>query len=350
MMALERIEFSFVDLWVQLHCVPLGMFCFNMAALIGKAFGQFTNLATSSLLLQGSVASDNSLELVYGTDNEDSVASSEDLTIELDGGAVNLAHSMASTSSPESSGSEFFSAGSSNSLISISGDDVSPPLSHVGDAVLGGQLGDDADVATAQDAHVLGPTMVNPAKPMPPPADPLSDDSSVPLLDFGEPHAGLVPEAPLSDPPLIRLPLNLFWKLLGDFLARNVPPTPPQPPHLGLSIECCQGGVPATLQLCIGRSCLIFQLRHSEIPESLKNFLRNPNFHFVCIGMRSDIDKLGRNFGLAVTNAVDVRGAAAEEYESRVLRDAGLKDLTRRVLGKEFQKPPSVTSSGWDNR
>lgn len=41
---------------------------------------------------------------------------------------------------------------------------------------------------------------------------------------------------------------------------------------------------------------------------------------------------------------------AARVYEMPGLRNAGLKELTRVVLGKEIKKPKSVTMSRWDNQ
>ncbi|KAL7208720.1 hypothetical protein ACSBR1_030452 [Camellia fascicularis] len=45
-----------------------------------------------------------------------------------------------------------------------------------------------------------------------------------------------------------------------------------------------------TLQLCISRRCLIFQLIYSpQIPQSLFDFLSNPIYTFVSVGIHTDV-------------------------------------------------------------
>ncbi|CAI9302439.1 unnamed protein product [Lactuca saligna] len=107
----------------------------------------------------------------------------------------------------------------------------------------------------------------------------------------------------------------------------------------------------ATLQLCVARRCLIFQiLRAPAIPWSLKNFLRNPSYTFSGVGIESDVEKLEARYNLEVSNTADLRFMAADEFNQGELRNAGLKGLTRKVLGKELNKPKAVTMSRWDNR
>lgn len=106
----------------------------------------------------------------------------------------------------------------------------------------------------------------------------------------------------------------------------------------------------ATLQLCVGRACLIFQLLHApEIPASLVAFLRNPVHTFVGVGIDGDLEKLMLDYELGVSNAVDLRGLAARDLNRPELRNAGLQRLGLEVLGKEIRKPRSVTMSRWDN-
>ncbi|KAK9070372.1 hypothetical protein SSX86_010774 [Deinandra increscens subsp. villosa] len=106
----------------------------------------------------------------------------------------------------------------------------------------------------------------------------------------------------------------------------------------------------ATLQLCVGRRCLIFQILHSpSVPQSLKNFLRNPNYTFTGVGIESDVEKLTEDYNLGVSNMKDVRTLAAEAYGSRDLKNAGIKTLTSRILGREVNKPKGVTMSRWDS-
>ncbi|CAN1178824.1 3'-5' exonuclease [Linum perenne] len=106
----------------------------------------------------------------------------------------------------------------------------------------------------------------------------------------------------------------------------------------------------ATLQLCVGERCVIFQLIHSpSIPQSLFDFLRSKDFVFVGVGIESDVEKLEEDYGLMVRNMVDLRGLAAEKLEDKALKNSGLKQLAKEVLGKKIEKPKRVTMSRWDN-
>ncbi|KAI3508291.1 hypothetical protein L1887_23297 [Cichorium endivia] len=107
----------------------------------------------------------------------------------------------------------------------------------------------------------------------------------------------------------------------------------------------------ATLQLCVGRSCLIFQILHSpSIPSSLRNFFSNPSYTFAGVGIDNDLEKLTEDYNLVAAKTADVRALAAEKYGVRELKNSGLKELTRRVLGKEMSKPKAITMSRWDTQ
>ncbi|KAL6997685.1 exodeoxyribonuclease I [Sarracenia purpurea var. burkii] len=106
----------------------------------------------------------------------------------------------------------------------------------------------------------------------------------------------------------------------------------------------------ATLQLCVGRRCLIFQLIYAPfIPSSLVEFLDNPMYTFVGVGIDSDAVKLENDYGLWVGTTVELGPLAAQEYGISALRSAGLKELARQVLGKEIEKPRDIAMSRWDN-
>ncbi|KAH9738722.1 3'-5' exonuclease domain-containing protein [Citrus sinensis] len=107
----------------------------------------------------------------------------------------------------------------------------------------------------------------------------------------------------------------------------------------------------ATLQLCVGRRCLIFQIIHARrIPQSLANFLSDEDYTFVGVGIDGDVKKLENNYGLQVFRTVDLRPLAAEDLEIEGLRFAGLKALSWEVLEKEVNKPRNITLSAWDTR
>ncbi|GFP85640.1 werner syndrome-like exonuclease, partial [Phtheirospermum japonicum] len=80
----------------------------------------------------------------------------------------------------------------------------------------------------------------------------------------------------------------------------------------------------ATLQLCVDRRCLIFQLIHaSSIPKLLVDFPANPNHTFIGIGIDQNLnlEKLEEDYEFGFrTNTVDLRGLAADEVSRAVLR------------------------------
>ncbi|KAK2652041.1 hypothetical protein Ddye_011897 [Dipteronia dyeriana] len=107
----------------------------------------------------------------------------------------------------------------------------------------------------------------------------------------------------------------------------------------------------ATLQLCVGRRCLIFQILHAPyIPNPLEDFLSDADYTFVGVGVKNDAEKLDENYDLSVANTVDLRDLAAEKLSMEELRNKGLKGLAWEVLDLDVEKPINVTLSRWDNR
>ncbi|XP_019164342.1 PREDICTED: Werner Syndrome-like exonuclease [Ipomoea nil] len=126
---------------------------------------------------------------------------------------------------------------------------------------------------------------------------------------------------------------------------------------VGLDIEwhpCLAGeddNPAATLQLCVGKSCLIFQLLHKDYtPQSLLAFLANPRFIFVGVGVRDDAEKLLRDHGLVVENVADLRWVAVGVSGSEHFMRMGLKRMSLEVLGWVMEKPLEVTLSDWDSK
>ncbi|KAL7194714.1 hypothetical protein ACSBR1_035035 [Camellia fascicularis] len=81
---------------------------------------------------------------------------------------------------------------------------------------------------------------------------------------------------------------------------------------------------------------------------SLFDFLNNPIYAFVGVGIHTDVQKLTEDYGLSVATTVDLYSLVAE-CGMIELRNAGLKNLARDVLGKEIEKPKRITMSRWDN-
>ncbi|XP_050249270.1 3'-5' exonuclease-like [Quercus robur] len=104
----------------------------------------------------------------------------------------------------------------------------------------------------------------------------------------------------------------------------------------------------ATLQLCVGRRYLIFQLIYAtHFPNSLIEFLSDEDFTFVRVGVESDVEKLLDDYDLKVGNVVDLCGLAVDWLGNRDLKNAGLNGLARAVLGLKVHKPRHVTLSSW---
>ncbi|KAL3752218.1 hypothetical protein ACJRO7_012950 [Eucalyptus globulus] len=107
----------------------------------------------------------------------------------------------------------------------------------------------------------------------------------------------------------------------------------------------------ATLHLCIGRYCLVYQIgRARYLPASLYKALRNPRFVFSGVRIASDAAKLSEDYGLEIEMAVDLAKLAARETNRRELRRAGLATLVRELKGRDLKIPQGITLSKWDAR
>ncbi|GMJ12306.1 hypothetical protein HRI_004899800 [Hibiscus trionum] len=105
----------------------------------------------------------------------------------------------------------------------------------------------------------------------------------------------------------------------------------------------------ATLQLCIGRQCLIFQLLYVDaVPLSLRRFLEDPRNTFVGVWNHSDRDKLySSHHELSVSRLVDARDVAAARYG--LSRQLSMENLAQHFLGAGgVKKPERIGASAWD--
>ncbi|KAI3742864.1 hypothetical protein L1987_60562 [Smallanthus sonchifolius] len=64
---------------------------------------------------------------------------------------------------------------------------------------------------------------------------------------------------------------------------------------------------------------------------------------------KNDVEKLRRDYNLVVERTADLGALATDAYGVRELKNAGLNQLASRVLGREIEKPMSVTMSRWDD-
>lgn len=103
----------------------------------------------------------------------------------------------------------------------------------------------------------------------------------------------------------------------------------------------------ATLQLCVGPNCLIYQLLHSpSVPTALQDFLGDPHCKFSGVGISGDSKRLSDDYDLRLLCMFDVGKVAAEV--GRVRPNAGLKEVTKAVLGWEIEKSKEITLSDWN--
>ncbi|KAE8683369.1 Mevalonate/galactokinase family protein isoform 1 [Hibiscus syriacus] len=106
----------------------------------------------------------------------------------------------------------------------------------------------------------------------------------------------------------------------------------------------------ATLQLCIGSQCLIFQLTHANaVPLALRRFLADPLNTFVGVWNHRDEVKLScSKHGLKVSRLVDAREVAAERKGST--RQISMEGLAEIILGAGgVEKPTWIGCSDWGN-
>ncbi|CAN0917299.1 3'-5' exonuclease [Linum grandiflorum] len=105
----------------------------------------------------------------------------------------------------------------------------------------------------------------------------------------------------------------------------------------------------SVLQLCVGIKCLIIQIFYLDyIPQSLVDFLQNPNNHFVGVGVDADVAKLTQDYGLRCSSTADIQTIAWQQLSWN--HRPGLKDILFRVERMVMEKPPYVTRSNWQKR
>ncbi|WCJ37845.1 hypothetical protein M5689_018944 [Euphorbia peplus] len=131
-------------------------------------------------------------------------------------------------------------------------------------------------------------------------------------------------------------------------MARRNLPIPPPQPYLSddnnnypttTSNDALISAASSTIQSPLSSSASptdpLFQILRSPcIPQSMMDFLRNQNedLVFVDVGIENDVKKLGKDYGLRVGYAVDLRGLVAEMSGDGGYRHVRLKELTRRIM------------------
>ncbi|KAK4415273.1 hypothetical protein Salat_2634600 [Sesamum alatum] len=119
---------------------------------------------------------------------------------------------------------------------------------------------------------------------------------------------------------------------------------------VGLGVQWVPGrNAPATLQLCVGHHCLIFQLtRAAHSPAVLRRFLSEPSVKFVGVWNYKDASMLRESkHRLHISQLVDVRDVASELRGCS--RGASMERLAAKILGMDgVEKKEWVGRSDWD--
>ncbi|XP_040382335.1 uncharacterized protein LOC107303381, partial [Oryza brachyantha] len=99
---------------------------------------------------------------------------------------------------------------------------------------------------------------------------------------------------------------------------------------------------PATLQLCVGHRCLVFQLAQADaVPAVLRRFLADPRVTFVGSGSLNDRRMLSAYYDLHVASGRELRSMAS-------MGNASMEAMADRFLGYPgIDKPMNVAMSGW---
>ncbi|KAK1387468.1 3'-5' exonuclease domain-containing protein [Heracleum sosnowskyi] len=105
----------------------------------------------------------------------------------------------------------------------------------------------------------------------------------------------------------------------------------------------------ATLQLCVGRFCLILQLLYTtRIPLCLRRFLSNPSITFVGVWNSRDREMLSQSrHVIDIDHLIDVRHVAAEKRG--IASQVSMERLAEMILGMDgLDKPEEIGRSNWN--
>ncbi|KAL6990113.1 hypothetical protein U1Q18_015861 [Sarracenia purpurea var. burkii] len=108
----------------------------------------------------------------------------------------------------------------------------------------------------------------------------------------------------------------------------------------------------ATIQLCVGCRCLIFQLIHSDtVPKFLRRFLVNPSHTFVGMWNHSDANKLlnSKHELLMDRQPLDLRLHAVSQFTGASLCRESMETIVRECLGCEVPFQRWISMSNWDD-
>lgn len=150
---------------------------------------------------------------------------------------------------------------------------------------------------------------------------------------------------------------QILSKWLNDLLKATKNSNNNHPLLVAVSAECeskrgLRDGPYDILILCVASHCIMYHLPEGEAaPKSLRAFFENRRVVAVGMEMEAVARKLEREHGIAMKNAVDVRGLAVEglkkEGEHLDLWRYDLDKLAKTVLGKHVDVVRPLHKVDW---
>ncbi|CAH2053903.1 unnamed protein product [Thlaspi arvense] len=104
-----------------------------------------------------------------------------------------------------------------------------------------------------------------------------------------------------------------------------------------------------TLQLCVGKRCIIIQLSHcGHVPQILRRFLADPQTTFVGVWNYQDARKLWQSgHGLGIAELLDIRHYVVNS-EGRSMRTFSFEHIVEGCLGfRGVRLDPGISMSDW---
>lgn len=104
-----------------------------------------------------------------------------------------------------------------------------------------------------------------------------------------------------------------------------------------------------TLQLCVGKRCIIIQLSHCDrVPQILRRFLADPEVTFVGVWNNQDARKLKQSsHRLEIVEPLDIRHYV-EDSEGYSLKRCSFEEIVETCMGyRGVRLDPRISMSDW---